>query len=728
MKQIVLFVSCVVFFSALHIDAAEPNYVRSTIFNVDGAATPSNIITTEYSDGLGRSLQSKQQLSAGKARVVSTFYDEAGRPYLTTKPFIDKSTNLNTLFTPGDFTEINGTLNNSDNYDDFLVSGSAYAYSEMNYYDDPLGRVKRAGAPGADYRLESDHFTASWSFGVKNAGTETFTVDVSNIDVTVTIVDGFITVPDPLTVEVLDALYDHLLVSPLDDADHFLTVARDPDDKYTMELKDLFGRTVATRAGTTANPIFAGYSHDILGNLLTEIAPKQGTITLIGDSRYQYNTLGQLINKTTPDGGTFGYEYTPTGQLATDTSYTGTIIYRIRRYNYDDLDRLISTELKDNNDPDNDEWTVVASSYYDNFDDLDRDIPSYVIPRWLFSSLENLHGRLVASVIINRINGISYYVCDLYSYDDEGRIGKKFKIVPGLLLQEIFYTYDIHGKIVKDSTVCAAQVVVKEYQYDLEGRLIHIVHSNNGTTGKTVASYNYDDLGHTTDKTLGIVAGHKIDYKYNIRDWVTSIKPLTGNSYANRFSDSIVEYQANGNILNALYKYEGNSGLTEETYNLTYTYDEVNRLTGVAQAVGTGFTANYTYDEAGRFKSKEEGSVVRPEYKYYTANSRLKNTSGSDSTNYLYDKHGNLVVDKNKNMVIEYDWRDMPVAFRFYSAIPTTIGEASGTGQFQIALSEGETDLYRYMARKVTDGLTLLSQVVMCYDASGNRVLKMESK
>jgi hypothetical protein len=151
----------------------------------------------------------------------------------------------------------------------------------------------------------------------------------------------------------------------------------------------------------------------------------------------------------------------------------------------------------------------------------------------------------------------------------------------------------------------------------------------------------------------------------------------------------------------------------------------------VAQAIGSDFNANYTYDNAGHITYKKEGTNEKTGYRYFTGNSRLKNTSGSTSdADYIYDKHGNLVVDKNKKMVIEYDWRDMPIAFRFYSSIPTSIG-VSASGQYEFASSELLKDLYQHMVKKAstpTSGVTLLSQVTMCYDASGNRVLKMESK
>lgn len=95
----------------------------------------------------------------------------------------------------------------------------------------------------------------------------------------------------------------------------------------------------------------------------------------------------------------------------------------------------------------------------------------------------------------------------------------------------------------------------------------------------------------------------------------------------------------------------------------------------------------------------------------------------------MYDKQGNMVIDKSKKMVVEYNYLDIPIAFRFYDNIPATItATATGTpGQYEIASSENETDLYRYMAAKSAAGdITLRSQVLMLYDASGNRVMKME--
>jgi hypothetical protein len=151
---------------------------------------------------------------------------------------------------------------------------------------------------------------------------------------------------------------------------------------------------------------------------------------------------------------------------------------------------------------------------------------------------------------------------------------------------------------------------------------------------------------------------------------------------------------------------------------MSYSYDYVNRLMNADHNGSPEYDASYTYDVIGRITYKKEGTGIKPDYKYFAGTSRLRNTDGSDDNKYLYDKNGNMVVDVAKKMVIEYDWRDMPVAFRFYDALPGTLPWDNSKGTFT-----GDPKTY-----VEANGGTLVSQVVMLYDASGNRVLKMEGK
>jgi hypothetical protein len=83
-----------------------------------------------------------------------------------------------------------------------------------------------------------------------------------------------------------------------------------------------------------------------------------------------------------------------------------------------------------------------------------------------------------------------------------------------------------------------------------------------------------------------------------------------------------------------------------------------------------------------------------------------------------------MVVDRNKKMVVEYDWRDLPVRFSFYDQIPSAIG-ADDYGEWTIGDNTWTGTLYGYLRKLVEDGeIELLSQVAMLYDSEGRRVTK----
>ncbi|HEX2959430.1 MAG TPA: hypothetical protein VHO70_21530, partial [Chitinispirillaceae bacterium] len=99
--------------SVWHGYAKQPNYIRTTIHNID--ADSHKIVTTDYFDGHNRKIQSKQMLNSGRSKVVSTFFNASSQPYLTTMPFVDTSSNPFYSLTPGNFSAINKILDNNDN-------------------------------------------------------------------------------------------------------------------------------------------------------------------------------------------------------------------------------------------------------------------------------------------------------------------------------------------------------------------------------------------------------------------------------------------------------------------------------------------------------------------------------------------------------------------------------------------------------------------------------------
>ncbi|MBN1576040.1 MAG: hypothetical protein JW913_05780 [Chitinispirillaceae bacterium] len=710
---------------AYGVAAVQPNYVKTTTYDVNYSGD--DVITTEYSDGLGRSIQTKLRLGGDRDRVSCTFYDEAGRLKYVTKPFVDYQNKG--VFLPGSIID-NGVIDNvleQQLYDQYT---DIRAFDEFDYWDDPLGRIQSKRGPGLG---TSPGY--GWIFGV-GRDPENFSVGAYSFQFE----GGFIV--STITLQMLFALTNHLLTNDeFTDPSYFLTITEDENGKFAQVLRDIFGRTVATRtdpdASAANDQVLSEYQYDILGNVRYEIPPKDNTNTLIGNTEYRYNTLGQIIWKHTPDGGVVEYTYFPDGNVQFVTTYEGGSIVRKLTYTYDELGR--PSYLKEYGPNINGGFgsneREIATWAYDDLDIVASRSIFRNIPETHISPIKNTKGRLSA-VIYSNHGEKRTYVGEIFSYDDEGRL--RFKItsiegVPGFQLT--CYEYDIHGKPTVDYCFYIGDIIKKKYLYDHLGRLCDVYHCVTADGGQTytdypIAGYGYNDIGQMSLKGCYQIGSYNIEYDYDIRDRLTRImKP----SNKKGFDETVSLYDQVGNIKNAQFNYFISSPTTAtKEFDMTYDYDDIYRLkTATPSATDqiTDYGTDYDYDQGGRFTGKQEGTSNLTGYQYYSEPSssiytnRLKQTSkNSSGQEYIYDTHGNLVVDYTKKMVAEYDWRDMPVTYRFYSAIPSGITKNSaGTGT--------NSNLYEYMRSKVDDGtIQLASTVIMLYNAAGERVSKIEVK
>ena len=236
------------------------------------------------------------------------------------------------------------------------------------------------------------------------------------------------------------------------------------------ETDDELGRTIASWSdpdSTMNNEILARTRYDFYGNPLEEIAPVNlmdplDTV-LISKSKYLYNTLGQVIRRETPDGIIDTILYKSNGQISSISSWTFApdstkLQYEITYYAYDSFGRqTIVWKIRER------ELVARISNYYDNTDQLETLKDYYNIPSGILDNLKNINNRLVGTVANNYLGSKVYMVIDLFSYNDEGEVSKKFKIVPGLPLQEINYNYDIHGKIINQTIICGRDTVIKQF-------------------------------------------------------------------------------------------------------------------------------------------------------------------------------------------------------------------------------------------------------------------------
>ncbi|MBW7870386.1 MAG: N-acetylmuramoyl-L-alanine amidase [Flavobacteriia bacterium] len=265
----------------------------------------------------------------------------------------------------------------------------------------------------------------------------------------------------------------------------------------------------------------------------------------------------------------------------------------------------------------------------------------------------------------------------------------------------------------------AIEVKVKDvFAYDYQERLLtHNQKINNGTNN-LIAANTYDKLGQLITKKVGGAQNgsdrwQEVDYKYNIRGWMTDINdvglvlygkdaepPASGDdlfAFKINYSDlndgdsQYADPLYNGNIAQTIWK----SGDDNVKRGYVYNYDELNRLLEAQfyKSDNNPFTGAYTenlaYDLNGNITSlfRTTGDVngesvgmddLAYSYKDGNGNSNLllnvsdavsnQNTGGFKDGNtnpalddYEYDANGNMVKDRNKGITsITYNYLNLP--------------------------------------------------------------------
>lgn len=680
--------------------AVTPNSVTIRTYSSNGVLEN---VTRSYSDGLGRGVQS--QLENGATDIITgTVYDKFGRPVKKVKPV--PTTAAGHSFYAGDILNLANAW-----YDGTAGKGPASggaAYSETVYSEDPLGRVVKAGAPGAVFSVTGGHALRKWYLGRA----------------------GISFIPAPT-----DAILDATL--PEANAKYFLEVSKDANGDYAQAIKDINGNLLRTwvNAGATSSGIIEAVNYpDYTGHVLKSLAAGETNSTDAAYSYFEFTAGGQILSSDTPDEGMVQMVYNKSGELRFTRSerdmqppYNGN---RFRVMKYDPLGRMIEVGVFFQSDAYayyNEGWAENRDfpwettefdyhpkirHYYDRISALPGEL---AVPAFILSALTNTRGRLIASVAFDESGDLTsgfHRVVEFFSYDKDGRMDKKYKIIPGLPVQRFGFTYDLQGKAKSklynslNGSGSATFADSWTYQYDARGRLSAILANN-----VAVAGYEYDILGQLIGKHLkkDAVAVADEAYTYNIRDWLLTHRSTNagGGIYHETLTYDAVSGtpRYDGNISSATHAYP-NKGLTA---SLFYKYDNVGQL--VATTGTAGYGESFSYDAKGRIKQKNEGAKSYGPYNYVAGTHQVASVLNSPMANplgnYVYDPNGNMILDRSKKMTVEYDWRNMPVAFKFFKSLPNR----------EIAWSEVAN-------LKFTDGLVQSTEVQVMYDASGNRVWK----
>ncbi|MGB7499673.1 MAG: RHS repeat-associated core domain-containing protein, partial [Moheibacter sp.] len=324
----------------------------------------------------------------------------------------------------------------------------------------------------------------------------------------------------------------------------------------------------------------------------------------------------------------------------------------------------------------------------------------------------------------NRILGTSQWEKSVTFYDQKSRPIRSYKLNHLGGYTDTDSDLNFRGLPLETTTkhlrnANAIEVKVKDvFAYDHQERLLtHSQKINNGTNN-LIADNTYDKLGQLITKKVGGTQNgsdrwQEVDYKYNIRGWLTDINDVGLVLYGKdaeppTMGDDLFAFKINYNVLN-----DGGSQYADPLYNgnisqtiwrtgddnvkrgYVYNYDELNRLLEAQfyksdnNPYTGAYTENLAYDLNGNITSlfRTTGDVngesvgmddLAYSYKDGNGNSNLLlNVSDAVSTgnsmgfvdgntnsaldDYEYDENGNMVRDRNKGITsITYNHLNLP--------------------------------------------------------------------
>ncbi|WP_345989651.1 DUF6443 domain-containing protein [Chryseobacterium sp. Chry.R1] len=256
------------------------------------------------------------------------------------------------------------------------------------------------------------------------------------------------------------------------------------------------------------------------------------------------------------------------------------------------------------------------------------------------------------------------------------------------------------------------KVIVENFTYDPQNRLLTHTHQVNGGAVEYLAQNKYNELSQLESKKVGGVSTttplQQVDYKYNIRGWMTKINDpsnLNGKlfGYELRYNNPV-------NTLFAISRYNGNiaevdwkTSVDSVLRRYSYSYDTLNRLN-----YGHYSEPNSTVPQENHFGESSEydlnGNITRlyrntknttnglamqiDNLTYsYTGNRLSKvaeasqNSSGypyfATPNEITYDNNGNMTSHKDKDITkIGYNYLNLP------NSITNGIGKFSTTNSY----------------------------------------------
>ncbi|WP_321515396.1 DUF6443 domain-containing protein [Marinifilum fragile] len=722
--------------------STDKNYVQTIVPQSNQGVSGPVMESITYVDGLGRTDQVIQVGASpnGNNLVQPVVYDAFGREAKKYLPFASNSSSRE--YYPNETEISNWTKHYGSIQDD-------YAYSETVFENSPLNRVLVQGAPGSDWQPTYSGGNPSFSgHTVKleyttNTSTEVLNFDVNNITKTSNIYYG------------ANQLYKTIT------KDENWTSGK---AHTTEEFKDKQGLVVLKRSwlneGTEVNTYYVYDDFGLLRYVLPPKAFESGSTTITSTElaqlcyQYEYDHRKRMIKKVLPGALPVYLVYDERDRLV--ATQDGNMRNRKDAQNnpdpcwmftkYDVLNRPVMTGLyassKDQSNlqsevnntttypvasmfeekgvslysytnrsfPKNITSTdVLTVTYYDDYSASSGWGYAYAEPLGFSANTQavSVKGMVTASQSKNLETGT--WMREVFYYDKYGRLLQSYKKNHLGGYDRITNLYDFAGTILLTEQYhkrlsSSSPITIRErFEYDHAKRLKKVYHKINSQSEVLMVENKYDELGQLIEKNLHNNI-QSVDYRYNIRGWLTSINnanlsndgslnndsndlfgmELSYNEYVSGLSSTSDE-QFNGNI--SAVKWKNTSQSNIQAY--LFSYDVLNRLKKADYKYNSGSWVNSSaYDVSGSsvygnqiaydlngnilslYRNNGSGSAIDKLAYQYTGNQlkSVEDAAGNDgfkelvsnSIEYTFDDNGNLIDDDNRDHEIQYNLLNLP--------------------------------------------------------------------
>ncbi|EJL74398.1 DUF6443 domain-containing protein [Chryseobacterium populi] len=723
------------------------NYVYSKTYLSD--PTAANVRTSEsvnYYDGLGRPKQELQVKASPLGRDVVTHivYDNAGRQANDYLPVPQAGTQNGGFYS--------SPLTNATQAD---IYGTEKIYAEKTYEQSPLDRV-----------LQQTQVGTAWSTKpIKFQYDANIQADYVRKYETTTTWDP----TGKMTVSTI-GLSQYFLPSSL-----YKNTVTDEDGNKTIEFKNGQGQTVLVRkvlnATENADTYYVYDEYNQLAFVVPPASPATPDTTALNKFCYQYryDGKGRQVEKKLPgkDWEYMVYDKSDRLVLTQDFGlrssgkwlltkydkigrvvYTGTFTGGSRATLQNQIGSMVFTESRDttgfvkngitayytNTNLTSSLADLLSVNYYDTYPTGTPTIPTQVLGQDVApqtaptGSTVSTRGLQVASyikniednnwtktytfydkkervILVHSINHLGGYIKTLSQLDFTG--------TP--LRTETYHkrtTADIEKKILED------------FEYDYQNRLLKHTHQVDSNAAVVLAINTYNELSQVANKKVGDNL-QSIDYKYNIRGWLSKINDPANLGtklfaydikYNNPTPDTNAIPKYNGNIAEVNWKTGGDTSLRRYTYN----YDSFDRLLSatyskpdVTVPASNAYGESAEYDINGNIKrmvrngdADANTAINIDDIGYIYDGNRL--TSATDATPnpsglngggaITYDNDGRMLTDAAHSMTgAEYNHLNLLKKIKRNADVFSYNYRADGTKVLSTSLVAGQTTNTDYL-------------------------------